>query len=220
MRYLLLSICFVALGFSAQASFEGVIKLNTVNPEIGEKSNITWFTKGGQHKMEYSGVAGEEQYNYTLFFSSTSSTMTMITESNGQLIRYESPVDQIESTTPQGFNMEVAKTDNTKVIAGLKAQQVKIEDSKGKTTMWVSGELKLSLDNLPSVLKKSGVFQKLASAGVVGFPLEVVSTDLSGDLVMSQTVTSIEEKTLEEGTFEIPSNAITIQEYMESKSGK
>ena len=198
----------------AQSPFEGILKMDLVNPSNNEKSSITWWVKNGQHLMEVNSLTNNVNANYTLIMDKSSSNIKMLAEANGQKMLYNIPGDQIKSKLAVGDNAAVTKSKDTKTIAGKSCKKVILKDSKGKTIAWITNGLHIDSKNLPDAFKNGSVLSALEKNGITGYPLEIVATDLAGNLVYSQVFKSISPQAISDDTFTLPTNVNSLEQNM------
>lgn len=180
----------LTLGASAQ-SFQGEIDLTTTNPSMQDESVVRWLTSNGNHKLIMSGTANGKSYSLTVLLLKNDGNVRILTEVNGEKAMFVTPLSQVTPVNPALGSAIVTAGDGSTTIAGQSCKKYSIESAQGSSTIFVTTQVKIGLDDLPQMLKTNGVFATLAANGISGLPLSIISRGEDGKVTFSQTVTNI-----------------------------
>lgn len=180
----------LSLGANAQ-SFEGEIDLTTTNPAIQEEAVVRWITSNGNHKLIMNGTANGKSFSYTVLMLKNDGNVRILTEINGEKSMFVTPMSKVTPVNPTLGSAIVTAGSGTTSIAGQSCQKYSVESAEGSSTIFVTTQVKLNLDDLPQLLKTNGIFATLAANGITGLPLSIISRGEDGKVAFSQTVTGI-----------------------------
>lgn len=199
-------------------SFEGIIKMSITNAEKSETSDIVWKMKGEKSRLEYVGVAGERSYNYVLLLSTTEAKAKILSEANGQKVVYTVGIPS--STTDNVKYIDHTYTSSNKMIDGYHTEQVTLKAADRRTSCWVSKEVPLTVDMMPSALKANGVMNYFLAHKIKGVPMEMETIDASGKIIYSQKITSLKVANISENEFVIGSEYVDPTHILKSDGTK
>ncbi len=199
-------------------NFEGIIIMSVTNAEKNDNAEIVWKMKGEKSRLEYSGKAGDRNYNYILLLSTSEAKAKILTEANGQKVVYTVGI-------PSSQNDNVRYIDHTftssnKMIDGFQAEQVTLKAADRRTVCWVSKDAPLTSEMLPSALKANGVFNYFSLHKIKGIPLEMETIDATGNIIFSQKISSIKPAAISENEFTIGSEYADPNEILKSTPAK
>lgn len=213
-----LLLVFFSSGLFAQAAFEGVVDMNTINNELQEKADITWYIKNGNHRLEYTGTKAGESYNYVFLIKSGGNLLQMLSEADGKKVYYDIPRTAITSNIKADYGAEIEKSEESKLIGGFAATKYKVISADKISTVWITEKSPLSISDMPSLLLNNSVLKYLQVSGINGIPVEINSTNTGGALVYSQKINAIKKQQVSDELFEIPADYKSIKESMQAES--
>jgi hypothetical protein len=193
----------IAFGNLFAQNFEGVITMNMHTPEKNERANIVWKMKNGNSRLEYSGSLDGKPFQYVFILRSDDTKVKILTEANGQKVVYtsNSPGSNADNTKYYDHSF----TSSNKVIDKYTAEQVTLKATDRRTTCWLSKDVPLTIEMLPSMLKANGVLTYFLMKKLAGFPMEIESFDATGKLIFSQKITSVKPTPVSDNEFVVGS---------------
>lgn len=194
--------CLALLAHSAQGqSFQGTILLNTTNPAIQEEAVVQWITDGGNHKLLMNGTANGQSFTYTVLMLKNESNVRILTELNGEKVMFVTPLTDVKPSSPALGSAAVTVGDGSTTLAGYNCKKYTVESAEGSTTVFVTNQVSLNVNDLPVLLQKHGVFATLSANNITGLPISVVTRGADGKVVFSQTVTGVKPGTVPASEF-------------------
>jgi hypothetical protein len=184
-----------------QKPFSGIIKYKVTDKEDGI-SYINYCSKPGKIRVE---VESKKKDNDDVFIIINSRKKEMsILESNEKVaisIPLEGMDDKKEEKDKHEHKYNITKTDEVKTIHGYKAIKYIGKNKDEVVELWVTEEIDPSsgLGNKSSEILG---WQDITGMDVKGFPLEMYNKTKGSGIV----ATSIEEKSLDDSFFKVPSN--------------
>jgi hypothetical protein len=184
--------CLALLTHSVQGqSFQGTVLLNTTNPAIQEEAVVQWMTDGGNHKLLMNGTANGQSFSYTVLMLKNETSVRILTEMNGQKVMFVTPLADVKPNSATLGNAAVTTGDGSTTLVGYNCKKYTVESAEGSTTVFVTNQVSLNVNDLPALLQKNGVFATLSANNITGLPLSVVSRGADGKVLFSQTVTGV-----------------------------
>ena len=174
----------------AQSSFEGVITYSTTNAAIDEKATVVWSHKNGNNLMEFDSQAGNQNYQYSMIMGSNDATVFMKSDLGSQEI---SGVTGEEVFTSGKF---VRKMDVKE--AGYNCEMLMFKSGGNDLTYWVTTEIGMTYNDLPKLMRNNMPDLSGISNGI---PIKMELRDSNGNLLRSQDLVSVEEKSLDKSKF-------------------
>jgi len=184
----------IALLFSAPSFaqvFEGVIRLETENTEAQEKSSITWYIKGQRHRMDYSMSTQQGSVDMRLYMEPNSGSVTLVSGGNKQTV----DISAMQQSPYLDNIILVAPQQETKDVAGFQAQKYVAKGTNSSIDLFITTQLAISM---PPVFSAKGIWKALQENGIKGLPLEMVAKNTQGNVVFTQRVISVENRTVSE----------------------
>ncbi len=186
--------CFALLSNTVNAqAFEGKIQLTTTNPAIQEEAVVQWLTSNGNHKLVMNGTANGQSFTYTVLMLKGDNNLRILTEVGGQKVMFVNPIGDVKPVSaPLGGNAALTVGEGTSTLAGFPCKKYTVESAEGSTTVFVTNQVSLNVNDLPALLQKNGVFATLAAHNISGLPVSVTSRGSDGKVLFSQTITAIQ----------------------------
>lgn len=198
-KYLVVAALFaMPLTTLAQNAFEGVLEMKTIRAKNGETNDVKWFVKDGNVKISVNSTYDKGSLKYDLVLTQGSNTAKFVTNYNGQDVVFDGQSNAAAAASSTGA-ATFHKTNETKEILGHKCYLAK--DDRGLTTVWVCDDCGINLNDMPNVVKNGDLAPLLAS-GITGMPFQITSIDEQGNVVFSQTVSSITPSHIDNSTFD------------------
>jgi hypothetical protein len=196
--------------FSQSSNFEGRVKI--LMDDGVESAQMEYYLKGSKMRIE---IMAEEQMimitnedkkfmlmpqqkMYTEFPANTMEELSGLTEDESE--------ESMEDEFGEDFNIEDLKTGETKNILGKECERWIFGEGEGKVEMWVARDFGtfMGLQN-PMGGTEEGVWWKEVLGDSGFFPMEIVEKDAGGNVLSSFKVAEIEEKSLGDDLFSVPS---------------
>lgn len=181
----------VVLAFATTAmaqNFEGVINMTTANTELKEEATLTWYLKGEKSRMDINSSADGH-----------SSTYTFISDERGLSLVAEGHVTEIPASAlkVQSANQTMLSKEEGVVMNGFKCAKAVFFDGKNQTTYWLTNDLGIGFDDIPSVIRKN-----MPAVNVSGFPVKMEKRSAEGEILITQEVTSVKTTSVSDSKFE------------------
>ena len=168
----------------APASCQKIVTAAAAFDQLG--SNFRYSTN-----VSLSGTANGKSYSLTVLLLKNDGNVRILTEVNGEKAMFVTPLSQVTPVNPALGSAIVTAGEGSTTIAGQSCKKYSIESAQGSSTIFVTNQVKIGLDDLPQMLKSNGIFATLAANGITGLPLSIISRGEDGKVTFSQTVTAI-----------------------------
>lgn len=206
--FLTIGVGFLCISVSfAQAPFSGMLKMKTENKAAGETATVDCYIKGGNAYMQFNTVSKEVSMQYTLYFLNGQGTVKMTTEGGGKQVYLEIPLSSF-SNTEFSTAFSVEETGKKENISGYNCREVIVRTSNSNISCLVSDETGLTSASLPSILQGRGVFAALLRNGIRSFPVRIIATDFSGNIIFSQELTEVKAGEVGDDRFVVPAGYV------------
>ncbi len=209
-RFLLFCISLITLYFVpftyAQSGFEGTLTY-VIQTEQGQTQTMEYSVKGKKVRMDMDIPGVPASMKPAIIFDNETNTMYTVIS---QLKSYMAiPMDSLTDKSSKYDDSEKpVKTGKTKMIAGVKCEEWKIQNDKEETILWNAPHFGNFIFG-----KGSGFFggdrppdwaSELIKNGF--FPFQIISKDPDGSVVMTMEVTHVDRKKLDASLFKVPSD--------------
>ncbi|MGB0367813.1 MAG: DUF4412 domain-containing protein [Flavobacteriales bacterium] len=188
MKSLILAALVIISNMVVAQSFEGVIKMNTSNAEIKEEASVTWYLKGNSSRMDIKSTADGHDSKYAIIIDGKG--MHMVSEGHVT----EIPQSAMKSSSA---NQTRLSQEDGLVVNGFKCSKEVFFDGKNQTTYWLTSELGLGFEDVPSVLKRN-----MPNVKTSGFPVKMEKRSAEGTVLLSQDVLSVKAGTVADSKFD------------------
>ena len=188
---------------AAQAPFQGVIKFKGENKTLSETSDVDWFVKDGNSRLDIKSVTKEAKADMSIYFVQGQDGVKMVGDGSEGKVVYNIPYSAFANTEfSSAFSAEA--TGKKASYAGFECEEYIVTTSTSVVSCWVSKSTGISPASFPSIILGRGVFSVLQRNGVQGIPLKITSKDFAGNIISDQEVVSIQASSVPENTFVIP----------------
>lgn len=188
---------------SAQAHFEGLIRFKAENKAIGEKSEIDWYLKNGNSRLDIRSKTAETDAQMSILLLKGAAEAKLIGTDNGKTVIYPVPYASFANSEFSGaFGLEA--TGQKTVLAGFECEEFSMHTANGSVSCWVSKNTGISPVSFPPVIVGRGIFSVLMQNGVQGIPVKIISSDFAGNIILSQEMISVEPMSLSDEKFLVP----------------
>ncbi|MCB9187529.1 MAG: DUF4412 domain-containing protein [Flavobacteriales bacterium] len=174
----------------AQSSFEGVITYNTTNASIDENATVKWYHANGNNLMEFDSRAGDQSYKYAMIMGSNDESVFMKSDIGSQEV---SGITGEEVFTSGKFIRKM----NVKE-AGYDCEMLMFKSNGNDLTYWVTDGIGMTYSDLPKLMRNN--MPSLAGIST-GIPIKMELRDASGNLLRSQSLVSVEERSIDKSKF-------------------
>ncbi|NTW34112.1 MAG: DUF4412 domain-containing protein, partial [Bacteroidetes bacterium] len=191
---LLVTFSYVA---NAQNSFEGELLLRTENCIKGykEDASITWYIKNDKHRMDYN-IEGKYSISYTITVNNN--VANMYSKKEGKNIITPLTLNPTDVVT----NYTINSTDKNVKLASFTCTKYNLTLPDGTLEIWLAEKTQLTIKSFPAFMQNA-YLKIISGLDSQAFPVKIVKNDNSGKLVFSQTITSIDAKTVPDSIFVI-----------------
>lgn len=167
--------------------FEGVITMNTTNTAMKEQATVTWYLKNGDSRMDIHSDADGHSSDYSI-----------ITDGKGMDMVAQGHVTRIPQNTmvAQGAAQTLLSEKEGVEMNGYNCTQAVYFDGKNQTTYWLTNDLKMGFNDLPSVIKRN-----MPKVEATGFPVKMEKRNAEGKVILSQDVVSVKPATVDASKF-------------------
>lgn len=165
--------------------------MTTNNPALQEESVVRWLTSGGNHKLVLNGTANGVSFSYVVLMFKNDASVRILTEIGGTKAMFVTPISDLKPQVQPLAKAIVTAGEGTSTIAGYNCKKYMVESAEGSTSVFVTNQVSLNLNDLPMLIQKNGIFNTLAANNITGLPLSIISRGGDGKVLFSQTVTSI-----------------------------
>ncbi len=174
---------FSAFNLFAQSKFEGVITMHSESRGGKDLSDITWYVKNGQHRIDYVN-SGEMSSTYSLL--SKAGKLEMLNERG----RVNIPGNSMKQPD---YNFNAYKLVSTKAgeeINGFPCTKYTIEQGDKVAEYWIVQDPTLQISDFPEFMRHSllSVSEKLQPGSI---PIQIKISDLNGKMVYMQAIKDI-----------------------------
>ncbi len=188
---------------TAQAPFQGLIRFKAENKAIGETSEISWYLKNGNSRLDIRSKTAEAQAEMSLVFVKGSAEAKLISTDNGKTVVYPVPYSSFANNDFSGaFGLEATGQKST--FAGFECEEYTMQTANGTVSCWVSKTTGISPASFPSVILGRGIFSVLMQNGIQGIPVKITSKDFAGNVVLDQEMISAEPMNVSDDRFSVP----------------
>ncbi len=195
--FLILPICLIA-------QFEGEIQMKTFNANLNENSTINWTVKNGQHAMEFSSEYEEYKMDFTLLLNDKEVWML---SQNEDKKAYQIDINSLNKKNLNlPLNSPLKNKEEKKEIAGVECTLYQMISSDKIITCWISDNTGLTHSDFPSFMQNGELMSLLRVNGIQGIPLSFEIKDVNGELINGQWIEEINQKSINDKVFEIPSD--------------
>lgn len=189
---------------SAQAQFEGVIKFKGENKTYSETSEMDWYLKNGDSRLDITSHTKEANANMNIFLVQGEGSAKMTSEGNGKKMIYDVPYSAFANAEfSSAFSADA--TGKKATYAGHECEEYIVKTANSVVSCWVSKTTGITPASFPSIIVGRGVFSILLRNGIQGIPLKITSKDFAGNIIQDTEVVSIQASALPASTFVIPS---------------
>lgn len=189
---------------TAQTQFQGVIKFKGENKTFSETSELDWYLKDGNSKLDIKSVTKEANTGFSIYLVQGQPTAQMVAEGgNGQKLVYDIPYSNFANAEfSTAFSAEPTGKKGT--YAGYECEEYIVKTANSVVSCWVSKFTGINPSSFPSVILGRGVFSILQRNGVQGIPLKITSRDFAGNVITDHEVVSIQATPVADNTFVVP----------------
>ncbi len=188
-------------------SFEGVITISVKSELTGDNTNINWYKKGANHRLEVTSITKEMTTNFVLLYLANDPNMYMLTDVGGEKTAYKVPLSKM--TTPKDLSLGGGiplETKKEEIVSGFTCRIVEAEGASAQAKYWLSNDFKLPLADFAPLFQTPNYFKFLLRKGIQGVPIKIESSDLDGQVQYRQTLKSLKAEKLNDALFGVPSD--------------
>lgn len=167
-----------------QNSFEGKIVMRTENPVTGEISDITWYMKNGQHKLNYVNSGTDISSTYSLV--SNGGTLEMVND-GGKVAIDKSKLNNPVFEFP---GHKLLNKEANKVMNEFKCIRYTIESGDKVAEVWMADDADLKISDFPDFMQNNllSICENLHQGGI---PVQITIKEKSGKLIHRQSISYI-----------------------------
>ena len=192
----------VTLSFSVNAqNFEGVITMTTTDAAKGEQAKLEWLTSKGNDKMIINSSVEGMSINYALLFLKGSSSAYMLTEVDGEKVKFDVPASSFGNPEASASSAAAITKGSTATVSGFETTKYELESADGHITVWLSEQLPFTTAQIPAFLNRVGLFKTLSDNNIKGVPVKIIAKDANGKQLYSQTITAVSAKPISASEF-------------------
>lgn len=186
-------------------AFEGVISQTYVNPNTKETSQFTWYIDGNNVRLDIN-VAGELMTAIPDVKNNALILFGYKAGEDGKYYYMKASIANIEGDVP---NMKLLEENEVK-YNNQEAKELKLISSKGILAVQYLPEFDFNVNTWVNYFASSYEIAALSVAKKDGFPISsILMTDI--EAIYTLKTNSIVEKSVEENTFNVPSNYILFE---------
>lgn len=196
----LILLTLVSLVYSSSFAFEGVIEQVYTNPETQGQMTFMWYLDGDDVRLD---ILSDEE-SMTLIPNFSGMTLNMFgdkADADGNYWYSNTPISDIVVNAPSLRVLETAES----TYDGEAAREVKVMSGSGLMVVQYVDYIQVNMKNMLAVFAESAEFKAISLAQDSGFPLSSVLMTNS-DAIYTLKTKSIQEKTLDASTFQVPAN--------------
>lgn len=188
----------------AQAPFQGVLKFRGENTSNAEKSELDWYVKNGNSRLDIRSNTPEVKSAFSLYMLQGVATVKMYgDDGKGGKTTFDIPYSSFaNSDFSTAFSAEATRKKSN--VAGFECEEYIVKTSEAVATCWVSKTTGINPSGFPAVVLGRGIFAVLQRNGINGIPLKITLKDFTGNLILEQEVLSIEARELPDSFFTLP----------------
>lgn len=188
----------------AQTQFQGVIKFKGENNTYGEKSELDWYLKDGNSKLDIRSNTKDANAAFSIFFTQGQPTVQMTGDGEGgKKLVFDIPYSSFANTEfSSAFSVEA--TGKKATFAGYECEEYIVKTAETEVSCWLSKTTGIAPSSFPSVILGRGVFSILQRNGIQGIPLKITSRDFAGNVISDNEVVSIQASSVPDNAFIVP----------------
>ncbi|MFT4969883.1 MAG: hypothetical protein ACI9O4_001634, partial [Chitinophagales bacterium] len=180
--------------------FEGVIEQVYTNPETQSQMTFMWFIDGDDVRLDI--LSGEESMSIIPNFSSLSLNLFGDkADAEGNYWYSNTPLSEIAVNAPSLRLLESTES----IYENKPAKEVKVMGDSGMMVVQYLDYINVNMKNMLAVFAESAEFKAVSLANDSGFPVSSVLMT-SKDAIYTLTTKSIQEKVVDNKTFQVPAN--------------
>lgn len=195
-------------------AWQGTFKQKyTSTTNQGSSVTVTWYVTDTDCKMQMD-FDGQDIKSTTFFLPDLKGNQ-LLTYTLGGITNQKSadttkkyfaiPLNIIQQNANTGVSrVSVVKTGETKVIQGMNCEKVLVKTNLNETEMWVSKDFQPQFYKFYSCFRSSFEIMGLYEEKMNGFPVSSVTRDLSGKVVSSYEILSVQAQELTSKDFTVP----------------
>lgn len=188
---------------AAQAQFEGVIKFKGENKTFSETSEMDWFMKSGDSRLDIKSYTKEATANMSIYLLQGEPSAKMTSEGGGKKLIYDVPYSSFaNSEFSTAFSVEA--TGKKANYAGYECEEYIVKTSNSVVTCWISKATGVPASSFPPIIVGRGVFSILLKNNIQGIPMKITFKDFAGNIIQDTEIVSIQASALPASTFTIP----------------
>jgi hypothetical protein len=179
----------------------------------GTSVTVTWYVTDTDCKMQMD-FEGQDIKSTTFFLPDLKGSQ-LLTYTVGGVTNvkfpdttkkyFAIPLNIIQQNANLGVSrVNVIKTGETKVIQGMNCEKVLVKTNLNETEMWVSKDFQPQFYKFYSCFRSSFEIMGLYEEKMLGFPVQSVTKDLSGQVISSYDILSIQAQELTSKDFTVP----------------
>ena len=169
-------------------NFEGVITMNTSNSEIKENATLTWYLKDSGSRMDIKSSADGYDSKYAI-----------IVDNKGTHMVAEGHVTEIPQSALSSGSASLTRLSLEEGVQlnGYTCSKEVFFDGKNQIVYWLTNDVAIGFDDMPSVLKRN-----MPSVKTSGFPVKMEKRSADGKVLVSQEVLSVKATSVSDSKFD------------------